>query len=114
MARALLDGLHPALALVPIVPFLPHEPRRRDLVRRPPDDDAVHHAEHEWNGVVQVVLFLFGLVNAGVILRGYDTGTWAVLTAALSAGRSASSPPSDWRRRSGSTCRGASAGASWS
>ena len=28
-------------------------------------------------------LFLFGLVNAGVILRGYDTGSWAMLLAAL-------------------------------
>ena len=36
------------------------------LFADPPDDDAVHHAEHEWNTVVQVVLFLFGLVNAGV------------------------------------------------
>jgi NhaA family Na+:H+ antiporter len=76
-------GVHPALALVPIVPFLPHEPRRLELFTDPPDDDAVHHAEHEWNVAAQVVLFLFGLVNAGVILRGYDTGTWAVLTAAL-------------------------------
>jgi NhaA family Na+:H+ antiporter len=76
-------GLHPAFALVPIVPFMPHEPRRLDLFADPPDDDAVHHFEHEWNGVVQVVLLLFGLVNGGVILRGYDTGTWALLTAAL-------------------------------
>ena len=29
--------------------------------------------------LVQVVLFLFGLVNAGVSLSGYDTGTSAVL-----------------------------------
>jgi NhaA family Na+:H+ antiporter len=76
-------GVHPALAFVPIVPFLPHEPRRLELFTEPPDDDAVHHAEREWNVAAQVVLFLFGLVNAGVILRGYDTGTWAVLTAAL-------------------------------
>jgi NhaA family Na+:H+ antiporter len=75
--------VHPALALVPIVPFLPHEPRRLDLFADPPDDDAVHHVEHEWNEVVQVVVFLFGLVNAGVILRDYDTGTWAMLSAAL-------------------------------
>ena len=32
---------------------------------------------------MQVVLFLFGLVNAGVALRGYDTGSSAVLLAAL-------------------------------
>ena len=76
-------GVHPALALVPIVPFLPHEPRRLEMFAEASDDDAVHHAEHEWNVVVQVVLFLFGLVNAGVILRGYDTGTWAVLSAAV-------------------------------
>src|SRR5881394_3071984 len=76
-------GLHPAFALVPIVPFLPHEPRRLDLLADPPDDDAVHHVEHEWNAAVQVILLLFGLVNGGVALRGYDTGTWAILLAAL-------------------------------
>jgi NhaA family Na+:H+ antiporter len=77
------EGLHPAFALVPIVPFLPHEPRRLDLLADPPDDDAVHHFEHEWNTLVQVILFLFGLVNGGVLLRGYDTGTWALLLGAL-------------------------------
>jgi Na+:H+ antiporter, NhaA family len=76
-------GVHPALALVPIVPFMPHEPRGFDLLADPPDDDAVHQAEHAWNEAAQVVVFLFALVNAGVLLHGYDTGTWAVLTAAL-------------------------------
>jgi NhaA family Na+:H+ antiporter len=76
-------GVHPALALVPIVPFLPHRARRLDVFADPPDDGPVHHAEHEWTEVVQVVLFLFGLVNAGVLLTGHDTGTWAILTAAL-------------------------------
>jgi NhaA family Na+:H+ antiporter len=32
---------------------------------------------------VQVVLFFFGLVNAGVPLRMYGSGTWAVLFAIL-------------------------------
>ena len=77
------EGLHPAFALVPIVPFLPHEPRRLDLLADPPDDDAVHHFEHEWNTLVQGILFLFGLVNGGVLFRGYDTGTWALLLGAL-------------------------------
>jgi len=77
------EGLHPAFALVPIVPFLPHEPRRLDLLADPPDDDAVHHFEHEWNTLVQGILFFFGLVNGGVLLRGYDTGTWALLLGAL-------------------------------
>ncbi len=78
-----MAGVHAALALVPIVPFLPHEPRPLDLFADQPDDDAVHHAEHAWYELVQPVVFLFGLVNVGVILHGYDTGTWAVLIAAL-------------------------------
>jgi NhaA family Na+:H+ antiporter len=78
-----IEGVHPALALIPIVPFLPHEPRRADPFADPRDDDDVHHFEHEWNGAVQAVLFLFGLVNAGVQLRGYDTGTLGILAATL-------------------------------
>jgi NhaA family Na+:H+ antiporter len=77
------EGLHPAFALIPIVPFLPHEPRHTDLFADPPDDDAVHHSEHEWHLIVQPVLFLFGLVNAGVVLKDYDTGSWAMLSAQL-------------------------------
>ena len=76
-------GVHPALALVPIVPFLPHRARAGNPFADPAPDGVIHRAEHEWNTVAQVVLFLFGVVNAGVILRGADTGTGAVLTAAL-------------------------------
>ena len=76
-------GIHPALALLPIVPLLPHDRRQGEVFADRLDDDPVHHAEHEWNGVAQLALFLFGLVNAGVILRHFDTGTWAVLVAAL-------------------------------
>jgi NhaA family Na+:H+ antiporter len=79
----LLGGIHPALALVPIVPFLPHRPRAHDPFADPPDDSEVHHIEHQWNYGVQGVLFLFGLVNAGVLMTAYDTGTWAVVVAAL-------------------------------
>ena len=83
-----LDGFHPALALVPIVPFLPHQPRSvegfEDTSDAPPS--SPRHFEHKWNYAVQAVLFLFGLVNAGVLLHRYGTGTWALLAAAL-AGR---------------------------
>lgn len=82
------DGFHPALALVPIVPFLPHKPRSvdgfEDVADAPPA--SPRHFEHEWNYAVQAVLFLFGLVNAGVLLHRHGTGTWALLAAAL-AGR---------------------------
>ena len=80
-----LDGLHPALALVPMVLFLPHKPRHLDLFAEaePEAHGATRRSEHNWNHVVQVVLFFFGLVNAGVLLRGYGVGTWALLTGAL-------------------------------
>ena len=78
-----LADVHPALALVPIVPFMPHEPRRLDIFAEPADDDPVHHQEHRWNEAAQLAVFLFALVNAGVLLRNYDTGTWAILAAAL-------------------------------
>jgi NhaA family Na+:H+ antiporter len=81
------DGLHPALSLVPIVPFLPHQARGVDLLE---DDEAprsaVRRMEHEWAYLVQPIVFLFGLANGGVLLRGYGTASWAILTAAL-AGR---------------------------
>lgn len=75
-------GLHPALALAPIVPFLPHS-ARWDVFEEPGTTDAVRHTERDWTLAAQIVLFFFGLVNAGVILRGRDTGTWAILVAAL-------------------------------
>ena len=76
-------GIHPALALLPVVPLLPHDRRQGDVFADRLDDDPIHQAEHEWNGVAQLALFLFGLVNAGVILRHFDAGTWAVLVAAV-------------------------------
>jgi NhaA family Na+:H+ antiporter len=80
-----LDGLHPALALVPIVPFLPHAPRSLELFADAPHGahDSPRHFEHVLGHPLQAVLFLFGLVNAGVLLAGYGTGTWALLAAAL-------------------------------
>ena len=79
-------GIHPALALVPIVPLMPHDRRVKDVFADRPDDHPVHQAEHEWNGAAQIALLLFGLVNGGVMLRHVDTGTWAVVVAAV-AGR---------------------------
>lgn len=76
-------GVHPALALVPIVPLLPHDRRTGEVFADRLDDNPIHHAEHQWNGVAQVAVFLFGLVNAGVMLSNVDTGTWAVLVAAV-------------------------------
>jgi NhaA family Na+:H+ antiporter len=81
-----LDGFHPALALVPIVPFMPHARRRLDSLFADEGDVRAatpRHFEHVWHYHVQVALLLFGLVNAGVVLSGYGTGTWATLFGSL-------------------------------
>jgi NhaA family Na+:H+ antiporter len=80
-----LSGLNPVLALVPIVPFLPHAARDPGFfVETPPGfRDALSQFEYAWKYPVQIALFLFGLVNAGVLVRGSGTGTWSVLVAAL-------------------------------
>jgi NhaA family Na+:H+ antiporter len=78
-------GLHPALALVPIVPFLPRAPRDIHLFVDSPHGphDSPAHLEHALRVPVHVVAFLFALVNAGTLVRGFGTGTWAVLAGAL-------------------------------
>jgi NhaA family Na+:H+ antiporter len=69
-AALLLGGFHPALALVPVVPFMPHDAPRSTLAA----------FEHWWKMPVQVVLLFFGLANAGVPFSSVGLGTWAVLT----------------------------------
>ena len=77
-------GLHPALALVPIIPFLPHRPPDTGLfVEEHPPHDTLTQFEHWWRLPVQGILFFFGLVNAGVELSGVGIGTWIVLAAIL-------------------------------
>jgi NhaA family Na+:H+ antiporter len=84
-AGLFLSGLHPALALVPIIPFMPHAARDPGFfVDTPPGfRDALSRFEYTVKHPVSVVLFLFGLVNAGVPFQGSGTGTWSVLVAAL-------------------------------
>jgi Na+:H+ antiporter, NhaA family len=78
-------GLHPALALVPVVALMPHAARApgRFAEAAPGSPDTLGQFERTWKVPVQVVLFLFGLVNAGVPLGTGGRGTWAVLLAIL-------------------------------
>jgi NhaA family Na+:H+ antiporter len=77
-------GLHPALALVPILPFLPHAKRDPGLfVDAPHAHDPLSAFEHWWKRPVDVILFFFGLVNAGVPVSATGEGTWVVLAAIL-------------------------------
>lgn len=77
-------GLHPALALVPIIPFVPHAKRDPGLFLDAPHlHDTLNEFEHWWKLPVQVILFFFGLVNAGVAVTSVGPGTWIVLAAIL-------------------------------
>ena len=79
------SGVHPALALLPIIPFLPHTARELNPVidLSGGRHQAAAHFEYVFRYPVQVVAFLFGLVNGGVLMRGFGSGTWAVIAAAL-------------------------------
>jgi NhaA family Na+:H+ antiporter len=82
------SGVHPALALIPIIPFLPHGPRDPGFfVDAPPDaKDALNQFEVWWRYPAHAALFFFGLVNAGVPLGALENGTWG-LPIAVIAGR---------------------------
>jgi NhaA family Na+:H+ antiporter len=73
--------LHPALALVFIVPFLPHPPQEtKHLFEEDPSDfSTLARFEHEWKIVVDFGLFMFGLANAGVQFSEIGAATWIVL-----------------------------------
>ena len=79
------SGLHPALCLVPIVPFLPRSPRAMDLFSDAPQGphDSSRQVEHALRIPVEIILLLFALVNAGTVVRGLEPGTWAVPVGAL-------------------------------
>ena len=77
-------GLHPALALVPIIPFLPHAARDPGLfVETPTEHDTLNEFEHTFKRPVDVMLTFFGFANAGVVIGSIGTGTWLVLSAIL-------------------------------
>jgi Na+:H+ antiporter, NhaA family len=78
--------LHPALALVFIVPFMPHVRKRtQDTVFdvAPNEHSTLSAFEREWKVVVDFGLLLFGLANAGVQLSGVGVVTWLVLISLL-------------------------------
>lgn len=93
-------GVHAALALVPVIPFMPHAGRDAGLFKSPKeaaqeDHDHAHHAhptdtmnafEHFFKPIVDVGLFTFGLANAGVVLSVAAFGgkpTWMIFCSLL-------------------------------
>ena len=80
-----LGGIHPALALVPIMPLMPSE--ARDLGVFAEDElrgqDTMNAFQRWWHVPVQFILLLFGFTNAGVPLTSVGPGTWIVVASLL-------------------------------
>ncbi len=78
-------GIHAALGLVPIIPFLPHEHTdlgifaREELHRK----DTLNEFEHWWKNPVELILGMFGLTNAGVAFGNIGVATTLVLIGLL-------------------------------
>lgn len=82
-----LGHLHPALALVPIVPLMPHSARDEGFYAEFADDvertDTMNRFEHFFKLPVDLGLFFFGLANAGVPFSSVGPATWAVFLSLL-------------------------------
>ena len=103
-----LAHLHPALALVFIVPFLPGDDHDHGLFSddeaneeedHPGADDHGHHAshsplhefEHQLKLFVDLGLFFYAFANAGVAMSGMGAMTWLIL-ASLVVGKTIGIP----------------------
>jgi len=80
-----VGGIHAALALVPIVPFMPSAEQDLGLFDADEESrpDTLNRFEHAWKSPVQVILFFFGLANAGVPLSSVGAPTWLVVAGLL-------------------------------
>jgi NhaA family Na+:H+ antiporter len=77
----MLSGLHPALGLLPIVPTIPHADISFGIYSAAEEHltDLLNKVEHELKHPVEVILFFFGLANAGVEFSAIGAATWLVL-----------------------------------
>ena len=95
-AGPVLAHLHPALALVFVIPFLPGPRRDTGLFAEEDEVDVMgektasdlgiehsplHNFEHQLKLPVDFGLFFFGVANAGVAFSGIGLMTWVILGA---------------------------------
>ena len=85
----MMAHLHPALALVFVVPFLPGPKRDTGMFEEKEakdpahggDHSPLHMFEHDLKLFVDLGLFFFAFTNAGVELAGIGMMTWIILGA---------------------------------
>jgi NhaA family Na+:H+ antiporter len=77
----MMAGIHPALGLLPIVPTIPHADRAFGFFSEAETylHDLLNDIEHGLKIPVELVLFFFGLLNAGVVFSAIGDPTWLVL-----------------------------------
>jgi NhaA family Na+:H+ antiporter len=75
------SGLHPALGLLPVVPAIPHADRAFGIFAEAEQylTDLLNQCEHMLKHPVEIILFFFGLMNAGVEFSAIGAPTWLVL-----------------------------------
>ncbi|MCV2880430.1 Na+/H+ antiporter NhaA [Actibacterium sp. XHP0104] len=74
-------GLHPALGLLPVVLTIPHADRAFGIFAEAEQylHDILNEMEHALKIPVEIILFFFGLANAGVEFSSIGSPTWLVL-----------------------------------
>ncbi len=79
------SGLNPVLGLLPIVPAIPHANRAFGIFSEAEQylTDLLNQFEHMLKWPLMAVLFLFGLMNAGVGLSAIGAPTMLVIAALL-------------------------------
>ncbi|SEW27503.1 sodium/proton antiporter, NhaA family [Aliiroseovarius sediminilitoris] len=75
------SGIHPALGLLPVIPAIPHADRAFGIFAEAERylHDILNDMEHGLAIPVDIVLFFFGLLNAGVEFSAISEATWLVL-----------------------------------
>lgn len=75
------SGIHPALGLLPVVPAIPHADRAFGIFAEAEKylHDLLNDMEHALQWPVEIILFFFGLLNAGVTFNAIGEATWLVL-----------------------------------
>ncbi len=84
-----VGGIHPALALVPVIPTLPHASHDEGMFEGTQHDyphDPLNAFEHWWKNPVEIILMLFGFANAGVAFGAIGVPT-ALISIGLLAGK---------------------------
>lgn len=78
-------GIHPALGLLPIIPTLPHAHVDKGLFNWEElnQRDTLNQFEIWWKNPVEIILMLFGFLNAGVLFSAIGAPTYLVLLGLL-------------------------------